>query len=162
MDPRDKASEDNSQIRELKFLFAKAKELFGNEPLSLGLVESVATQLYLLTSGKSTQRSEQVCQTILKVLDDVEKAGKVLKEESTEKENSTKVSVDDCKNFVKNHLPVILDLEKSCVASFSPWCLRRRRVLTTEPPAEAAAAPAAAPAPAPAPSSDPQVVLEPK
>jgi hypothetical protein len=131
-------------------LCAKAKELFGNEPLSLGLVESVAAKLYLLSSGANTQRSELVCQTILKVLDDVEKAGKVLKEESTEKENSTKVSVDECRNFVIHHLPVILDLEKTCFASFSPWCLKRRRVLTS------------AAAPAPVPSSDPQVVLEPK
>lgn len=56
-----------------------------------------------------SQKSELVCQTILALLDDVEKAGKEHAAESTEKVSSI-VHLDEIRNIVKNHLPVTLNL----------------------------------------------------
>jgi hypothetical protein len=55
------------------------------------------------------QKCEQVCQTILALLDDVEKAGKEHAAESTAKVSST-IHLDEIRNLVKNHLPVTLNL----------------------------------------------------
>lgn len=55
------------------------------------------------------QKSELVCQTILALLDDVEKAGKEHAAESTAKVSSI-VHLDEIRSLVKNHLPVTLNL----------------------------------------------------
>jgi hypothetical protein len=140
----------NPEIKDLGALYEKAKELFADVPLSLSLVEWVADTLYLLTSGKRKERSEQVCQIILRVLDDVEKVERVLRGGSTEITNSIEVSVADCKNFVNNHLPVILGRNNfSCLF---PWCSKVLAYFSQKQPVVSSQAP---------PVEDP-VVLEPK
>lgn len=56
------------------------------------------------------EKAEAVCQKILGMLDDVEKAGKAYLEGSIEKEKTTAVLavVSQLKELVKNHLPTIL------------------------------------------------------
>jgi hypothetical protein len=56
-----------------------------------------------------SQKCELVCQTILALLDDVEKAGKEHLAESTAKVSSI-VHLDEIRSLVKNHLPVTLNL----------------------------------------------------
>jgi len=66
-------------------------------------------------------KSEIVCQTVLKMLEDGEKAEKEHAVESTEKEG-TKVPWHDCKKVVESLLPVILELlssKKQGTSSFS-------------------------------------------
>jgi hypothetical protein len=55
------------------------------------------------------QKADLVCQVILKLLEDGEKAEKGHVEESNQKETST-IPWEDYKNIVKNLLPPILDL----------------------------------------------------
>jgi hypothetical protein len=108
-------------------------------------------------------KSEIVCQTILKMLEDGEKAEKEHAVESTEKEG-TKVPWHDCKKVVESLLPVILELlssKKQGTSSFSwpvfSWAvisrlfqqLRKRLPSLGCFSAAAAASLVAAPAPAP-------------
>jgi hypothetical protein len=55
------------------------------------------------------QKCELVCQTILALLDDAEKAGKEHAAESTEKVSSI-IHLDEIRTLVKTHLPVTLNL----------------------------------------------------
>ena len=90
-----------------------AKKALGDKAWSVDRVLHVGADLAQAVnslknlSGKD--KSELVCQTILKLLDDGEMAEKVRVAESTEKE-TTKVPWDDCRNVVKNILPASLEL----------------------------------------------------
>ena len=89
----------------LKFVGDKAWT--GELALRLGAALAQAVNKSHELSGR--QKSELVCQTILALLDDAEKAGKVHAAESTEKVSST-IHLDEIRNIVRNHLPVTLNL----------------------------------------------------
>jgi hypothetical protein len=77
----------------------------------LALLTKVAADLMASVDAKDTkQKAEAVCQKILGMLDDVEKAGKAYLEGSIEKEKTTAVLavVSQLKGLVKSHLPTIL------------------------------------------------------
>jgi hypothetical protein len=93
------------QKEALKFVGDKAWT--GELALRLGAHLAQAVNSAKDLSG--SQKSELVCQTILALLDDVEKAGKEHAAESTAKVSST-VHLDEIRNLVKNHLPVTLNL----------------------------------------------------
>ena len=63
-----------------------------------------------LDAKDAKKKAEEVCQKILGMLDDAEKAGKAYLEGSIEKEKTTAVLavVSQLKELVKNHLPMIL------------------------------------------------------
>lgn len=63
-----------------------------------------------LDTKDAKKKAEEVCQKILGMLDDAEKAGKAYLEGSIEKEKTTAVLavVSQLKELVKNHLPMIL------------------------------------------------------
>ena len=90
-----------------------AKKALGDKAWSVELVLHVGADLAQAVnslknlSGKD--KSELVCQTILKLLDDGEMAEKERVAGSTEKA-MTKVPWNDCRNAVKTVLPVSLDL----------------------------------------------------
>lgn len=90
-----------------------AKKALGDKAWSVDLVLHVGADLAQAVnslknlSGKD--KSELVCQTILKLLDDGEMAEKERVAGSTEKV-TTKVPWDDCRNVVKTLLPVSLEL----------------------------------------------------
>ena len=89
----------------LKFVGDKAWT--GELALRLGAVLAQSVNSARNLSG--AQKGELVCQTILALLDDVEKAGKEHSAESTAKVSSI-VHLDEIRNLVKNHLPVTLNL----------------------------------------------------
>ena len=77
----------------------------------LALLTKVAADLMASVDAKDAkQKAEAVCQKILGMLDDVEKAGKACLEGSIEKEKTTAVLavVSQLKELVKSHLPMIL------------------------------------------------------
>jgi len=77
----------------------------------LALLTKVAGDLMASIDAKDAkQKAEAVCQKILGMLDDVEKAGKAYLEGSIEKEKTTAVLavVSQLKELVKSHLPMIL------------------------------------------------------
>ncbi len=90
-----------------------AKKALGDKAWSVDRVLHVGAELAQAVnslknlSGKD--KSELVCQTILKLLDDGEMAEKERAAGSTEKE-TTKVPWGDCRNVVKTLLPVSLEL----------------------------------------------------
>ena len=90
-----------------------AKKALGDKAWSVDLVLRVGADLAQAVnslknlSGKD--KSELVCQTILKLLDDGEMAEKERAAGSTEKV-TTKVPWDDCRNVVKTLLPASLEL----------------------------------------------------
>jgi hypothetical protein len=90
-----------------------AKKALGDKAWSVELVLHVGAELAQgvnsLKNLSGKDKSELVCQTILKLLDDGEKAEKERAAGSTEKA-TTKVPWDDCRNVVKNLLPVSLQL----------------------------------------------------
>lgn len=93
----------------------------------IGAELGVAASLYPNLSSKD--RNDLVCQTILKMLDDVEKVEIEQKTGSTETEK-TKSHLEECKWVVKNVLPATLDLlgsvkVPSCFPSFP--CFSRLR-----------------------------------
>ena len=89
----------------LKFVGDKAWT--GELALRLGAALAQAVNKSHELSGR--QKSELVCQTILALLDDAEKAGKVHAAESTEKVSST-IHLDEIRKLVRDHLPVTLTL----------------------------------------------------
>ena len=77
----------------------------------LALLKKVAADVMACEKGvDAKKKAEAVCQKILDMLDDVEKAGKVCLEGSIEKEKTTAVLavVSQLKELVKSHLPMIL------------------------------------------------------
>ena len=80
----------------------------------LALLKKVAADVMACDDAKNLvdakKKAEVVCQKILDMLDDVEKAGKVCLEGSIEKEKTTAVLavVSQLKELVKSHLPMIL------------------------------------------------------
>jgi hypothetical protein len=77
----------------------------------LALLTKVAADLMSSVDAKDTkEKAAAVCQKILGMLDDVEKAGKACLEGSIEKEKTTAVLavVSQLKELVKSHLPMIL------------------------------------------------------
>ena len=77
----------------------------------LALLTKVAGDLMSSVDAKDTkEKAAAVCQKILEMLDDVEKAGKACLEGSIEKEKTTAVLavVSQLKELVKSHLPMIL------------------------------------------------------
>jgi len=89
------------------------KSFLGERAWSVELVLRVGTELaqavnkYSSLTGK--EKSDLVCQTILKMLEDGEKVEKELMEVSTDSGKS-KVPWEDCKKVVKTLLPATLDL----------------------------------------------------
>lgn len=69
----------------------------------------LATAVNSLKNVSGADKSELVCQTILKLLDDGEKAEKELSGESTETAK-TKIPWNECRTVVKNVLPTTLHL----------------------------------------------------
>ena len=69
----------------------------------------LATAVNSLKNVSGADKSELVCQTILKLLDDGEKAEKELSGESTET-GKTKIPWNECRTVVKNVLPTALHL----------------------------------------------------
>jgi hypothetical protein len=90
-----------------------AKTYLGDRAWSVELVLRIGAELaqavnkYPSLSGQ--KKSELVCQTILKLLEDGEKVEKGLMQESTETTN-TKVPWEECKMVVRNLLPATLEL----------------------------------------------------
>lgn len=80
----------------------------------LALLKKVAADVMASDDAKklvdAKKKAEAVCQKILDMLDDVEKAGKACLEGSIEKEKTTAVLavVSQLKELVKSHLPMIL------------------------------------------------------
>jgi len=77
----------------------------------LALLKKVGADAMASEEGvDAKKKAEAVCQKILDMLDDVEKAGKVCLEGSIEKEKTTAVLavVSQLKELVKSHLPMIL------------------------------------------------------
>jgi len=80
----------------------------------LALLKKVAADVMASDDAKKLvdvkKKAEAVCQKILDMLDDVEKAGKACLEGSIEKEKTTAVLavVSQLKELVKSHLPMIL------------------------------------------------------
>ena len=80
----------------------------------LALLKKVAADVMACDDVKNLvdakKKAEAICQKILDMLDDVEKAGKVCLEGSIEKEKTTAVLavVSQLKELVKSHLPMIL------------------------------------------------------
>jgi hypothetical protein len=94
-------------IKEEALKFVGDKAWTGELALRLGAHLAQVVNADSRLSGP--QKSELVCQTILALLDDVEKAGKEHAAESTEKVSSI-VHLDEIRSLVKNHLPVTLNL----------------------------------------------------
>ncbi len=101
------------QIMDASVFLSHAKKALGDRAWSAELVLHVGADLAQAVnslknlSGKD--KSELVCQTILKLLDDGEKAEKERAVESTGKE-MTKVPWDGCRHVVKTLLPASLEL----------------------------------------------------
>jgi len=101
------------QIMDASVFLSHAKKALGDKAWSVDLVLHVGADLAQAVnslknlSGKD--KSELVCQTILKMLDDGEMAEKEHAAGSTEKV-TTKVPWDDCRRVVKTLLPVSLEL----------------------------------------------------
>lgn len=94
------------------FTLEKLQELSKATPTEmLAFLTKVAADLIASIDAKDAkQKAEAVCQKILGMLDDAEKAGKAYLEGSIEKEKTTAVLavVSQLKELVKNHLPMIL------------------------------------------------------
>lgn len=125
------------------------------------------------------ERVEYVCQSILAALDDVEKVGTKLLEESIAKEKTTDAlkRIEEARSFVKNQLPEMLDLSLAVNDAVADGKLELREVVEIAEAARkvdwaafaacflacfskkavdaVAPVPAAAPAPAPAPAAVP-------
>jgi hypothetical protein len=101
------------RIMDASVFLSHAKKALGDKAWSVDLVLHVGADLAQAVnslknlSGKD--KSELVCQTILKLLDDGEMAEKEHAAGSTEKV-TTKVPWDDCRRVVKTLLPVSLEL----------------------------------------------------
>ena len=95
----------NLKQEALKFVCDKAWTV----ELALRLGAHLAQVVNPSRELSGSQKCELVCQTILALLDDVEKAGKEHAAESTAKVSST-IHLDEIRNLVKNHLPVTLNL----------------------------------------------------
>lgn len=101
------------RIMDASVFLSHAKKALGDKAWSVDRVLHVGADLAQAVnslknlSGKD--KSELVCQTILKLLDDGEMAEKERAAGSTEKE-MTKVPWGDCRNVVKTLLPVSLEL----------------------------------------------------
>ncbi len=94
-------------------ILSHAKKALGDKAWTVDLVLRVGADLAQsvnsLKNLSGKDKSELVCQTILKLLDDGEMAEKEHVAGSTEKV-TTKVPWDDCRNVVKNLLPASLEL----------------------------------------------------
>ena len=94
-------------------ILSHAKKSLGDRAWTVDLVLHVGADLAQsvnsLKNLSGKDKSELVCQTILKLLDDGEMAEKERVAESTGKEK-TSVPWDDCRNVVNTLLPVSLDL----------------------------------------------------
>jgi hypothetical protein len=101
------------QIMDASVFLSHAKKALGDKAWSVDLVLHVGVELAQsvnsLKNLSGKDKSELVCQTILKLLDDGEMAEKERAAESTGK-GTTNVPWDDCRNVVKTLLPVSLDL----------------------------------------------------
>jgi len=90
----------------------RLRELSLDGPIEmLALLKKVAADVMACEEGVDVKKkADSVCQKILDMLDDVEKAGKVCLEGSIEKEKTTAVLavVSQLKDLVKSHLPMIL------------------------------------------------------
>ena len=90
----------------------KLEELSKATPTEmLAFLTKVAADVAASLDAKDAkEKAEAVCQKILGMLDDAEKAGKAYLEGSIEKEKTTAVLavVSQLKELVKNHLPMIL------------------------------------------------------
>jgi hypothetical protein len=101
------------RIMDASVFLSHAKKALGDKAWSVDLVLHVGADLAQAVnslknlSGKD--KSELVCQTILKLLDDGEMAEKERAAGSTEKA-TTNVPWDDCRRVVKTVLPVSLEL----------------------------------------------------
>jgi hypothetical protein len=96
-----------------QWIKAEALKFVGDKAWTGELALRLGAHLAQLVNGddrlSGSQKCELVCQTILALLDDVEKAGKEHLAESTEKVDSI-VHLDEIRNLVRNHLPVTLNL----------------------------------------------------
>ena len=94
------------------FTLEKLQELSKATPTEmLTFLTKVAADVMASVDTKDAkQKAETVCQKILEMLDDAEKAGKAYLEGSIEKEKTTAVLavVSQLKELVKNHLPKIM------------------------------------------------------
>jgi len=94
-------------------LVAVAQNALGNKAWSVEMVLRIGSVLLSFVNDipnlSFQNKSDLVCQTILKMLDDAEKAERVLKGESTEKEK-TIYYLEECKKSVLIALPVSLEL----------------------------------------------------
>lgn len=94
------------------FTIEKLQELSKATPTEmLAFLTKVAADVAASLDAKDAKKkAEEVCQKILGMLDDAEKAGKAYLEGSIEKEKTTAVLavVSQLKELVKNHLPMIL------------------------------------------------------
>ena len=94
------------------FTLEKLQELSKATPTEmLAFLTKVAADVMASVDAKDAkEKAEAVCQKILGMLDDAEKAGKAYLEGSIEKEKTTAVLavVSQLKELVKNHLPMIL------------------------------------------------------
>ena len=94
------------------FTVEKLQELSKATPTEMlaFLMKMAADVAASLDTKDAKKKAEEVCQKILGMLDDAEKAGKAYLEGSIEKEKTTAVLavVSQLKELVKNHLPMIL------------------------------------------------------
>ena len=101
------------RIMDASVFLSHAKKALGDKAWSVDLVLHVGADLAQsvnsLKNLSGKDKSELVCQTILKLLDDGEMAEKERAAGSTETV-TTKVPWDDCRNVVKTLLPVSLEL----------------------------------------------------
>jgi hypothetical protein len=172
------------QLKQEALKFVGDKAWTGELALRLGAHLAQAVNTFRDPSGvalSGQKKCELVCQTILALLDDVEKAGKEHAAESTEKVSST-IHLDEIRNLVRNHLPVTLTLIVSaargefdlaaakkaasgllsCLVPYLPCLASAASAVALVPvPAGAAPAPAAKAAPPQTTETQPSAVPEP-
>lgn len=117
-------------------LVSVAQKALGDKVWNVELVLRIGVQLATVVNSfpnlSGQDKTNLVCQTILKMLDDVEKAGKEHWVESTETEK-TIAHLEECKKAVQTVLPVSLELvvsasrgeivlKEQAVKYFS-WCV---------------------------------------
>jgi len=94
-------------------LVALAQKALGNKTWNVEMVLRIGAELLsfvnCIPNLSFQNKSDLVCQTILKMLDDAEKVERVLKGESTEKEK-TIYYLEECKKVAMVALPVSLEL----------------------------------------------------
>ena len=123
----------------LDSLVSLARRSLGDKAWSVETVLRIGSELAVAASLfpnlSLTDKCDLVCQTILKMLDDVEKVDRVLSGVSTVKE-TTKAHLEECRWVVKNVLPVSLKLLSPanlqstclpCLPRISDWFSRCRK-----------------------------------